>query len=83
MSLAKSQDRILQLRREMEEVEIPEPVAPDPRSLELIVESKLKEQLQSSDPKVVGWGVVNAIKFLAVKAKLPVAFGSELDDGAA
>ncbi len=85
VSEAQSRERIAQLRDEMERVEVPPPPEPpadtppedDGRSLEQLVEDELKTQLRQRP--VQGYAVVNAIKFLAVKAKLPVQFGTELD----
>ena len=50
------------------------------QSLESLVEGELKKQLVRLEGRELGLAIMNAIKFLAVRSKIPVAFGSELDD---
>lgn len=55
---------------------------PGDATLETLVETELKAQLRrhSGDSRLMNLSIMNAIKFLAVRAKLPVAFGSDLDE---
>jgi hypothetical protein len=58
-----------------------EPVpSPDAQTLEALVESELKKQLRSLEGRELGLAIMNAIKFLAVRSRIPVSFGSELDE---
>jgi len=75
--------RLSELRREMDAIEVPLPEEPLPETsetLEALVETELKAQLRATtDARQMNLTIMNAIKFLAVRARLPVQFGSALD----
>ena len=71
-----------ELREEM--AAIPDTPAADleekiPDSLESLVEEKLKYQMKYAKGEELSWAIVNSIKFLAVRSRIPIAFGTELD----
>lgn len=77
-----AREHIAQLRSEMDAIEQDPPeeqTDEEGKSLETLVEDKLKYQLTHFTDKELGYALVNAIKFLAVKAKLPMVYGSELE----
>ena len=88
MTVRALQDRLAESRRAMDAVGSEPPPAdevvdalPATATLEELVEAELKAQLRRvSDTKQMNLSIMNAIKFLAVRAKLPVAFGSGLDE---
>lgn len=51
------------------------------QTLDAMIEEELKKQMRTRTvPRELDWTITTAIKFLAVRAKLPVAFGGELDE---
>jgi len=84
-SEAQNRQRLAELKTQLETLE-PEPPPSEEElaeSLEALVEKELKKQLRSLEGRELGLAIMNAIKFLAVRAKMPVTFGGELDEGAA
>lgn len=77
------QERLARLKRDREALQ-PEPPPGDeplPDTLDAMIEAELKKQMRTRTvPRELDWTITTAIKFLAVRAKLPVAFGGELDE---
>ena len=83
LSPAEQREKLASLRKDMNGVELPPAgtATPEAETLDALVERELKAWLKASasDPKARGFALTAAIKYLAVKQKVPIPYGSELD----